>query len=65
MDDCSIWVGKDTGEPYRACRRVRFAAIAAEGANLERMGGLARTGFMLAIEDSLISMPPGANAYAA
>lgn len=62
------WLGGsvvEARESYRACRRVLFAAIAAGGANLERVGGLARTGLTLAIEVSLISMPPGASAYAA
>ena len=66
--DVKDWLessGREARESYRACRRVLFAAIAAGGANLERMGGLARTGFMLAIEYPLISIPGEANAYAA
>ena len=56
---------RQVGVSYRACRRILSTAIAAGGANLERVGGLARTGHMLAIGCSLISMPGRANAYAA
>ena len=56
---------RGAGASYRVCRRVLFAAIAAGGANLERVGGLARTGLMLAIEYSFISMPGTWSAYAA
>lgn len=59
------WSSSEARESYRACRRVLFAAIAAGGANLEMVGGLARTGLMLAIEYSLISIPGKGSSYAA
>ncbi len=65
MNDFLDWDGGDAGASYRACRRVLFVAIAAGGANLEMVDGLARTGLILAIGYSLISMPRRRNTYAA
>ena len=65
VKDWFYWGRREARESYRACRRVLFAAIAAGGANLERVGGLTRTGIMLAIEYSLIYMHQRINAYAA
>lgn len=40
-----VWVGEEEGANAagRVWRRVLFTAIAAGGANLERVGGLARS----------------------
>ena len=63
MNSWLDWAGRGIGASYRACNRILFAAIAAGGANLERVDGLARTGLMLAIECSIISIPGRPNAY--
>ena len=65
VKDWLDWGSREARETYRACRRVLFAAIAAGGANLERVGGLARTRLILAIEYSLVSIPRRTNTYAA
>ena len=65
MNNPSDGIIREAGASYRACRRILFIAIAAGGANLERVGGLASTRLMLAIEFSLISIPGRMNAYAA
>ena len=57
--------GREARASYRACRRILFTAIAAGGANLKRVGGLARTGLMLAIGCPPISVPGRTNTYAA
>lgn len=57
MNNRLCGVIREAGASYRVWRRVLFTAIAAGGANLERVGGLARTGLTLAIEYSLTYMP--------
>lgn len=65
MNNPSDGIIREAGASYRACRRILFTAIAAGGANLERVGGLASTRFTSAIGYPLIAIPGRMNAYAA